>query len=102
MRSLLVAAAAALLAVITITPVQAAPRSPSPAWSAVDVGTDQGLRGLAAVNRKTAWVGGSKGGVWRTTDGGASWADVSPPDAAGLVFRDVEASDAKHAQVLAI
>jgi photosystem II stability/assembly factor-like uncharacterized protein len=102
MRSLLVAAAAVLLA-LTVTPAaHAAPPAPSHDWTPVDVGTDQGLRGLAAVDRRTAWVGGSDGGVWRTTDGGATWADVSPPDSAGLLFRDVEATDARHAHVLAI
>ena len=74
----------------------------TPAWTAVDVGTTQGLRGLDAVDRDTAWVSGSAGGVWRTTDGGATWADVSPADAAGLMLRDVEAQDADHASVLAI
>lgn len=102
MRSLLVAAAAAVLA-LTVTPsAQAAAQPPPRDWTPVDVGTDQGLRGLAAVDRRTAWVGGSDGGVWRTTDGGKTWADVSPPDTAGLLFRDVEATDARNAHVLAI
>ncbi len=73
-----------------------------PAWRSVDVGTTQQFRGLDAVNRNVAWVGGSAGGVWRTTDGGTTWRDVSPAGAAGLLFRDVEATDATHAQVLAI
>jgi photosystem II stability/assembly factor-like uncharacterized protein len=49
-----------------------------------------------------AWVGGSAGQVLRTTDGGRSWQDVSPPGSAGLLFRDVEAQDARRASVLAI
>ncbi len=73
-----------------------------PTWRSVDVGTTQQLRGLDAVDRDVAWVGGSAGGVWRTTDGGARWQDVSPAGATGLLFRDVEATDATHAQVLAI
>jgi photosystem II stability/assembly factor-like uncharacterized protein len=84
-------------------PGHAAPSSDrTPAWTSVDVGTTQGLRGLAAVDRRTAWVSGSDGGVWRTTDAGATWQDVSPPGAAGLMLRDVEARGARHAQVLAI
>ncbi|RYP88334.1 oxidoreductase [Nocardioides guangzhouensis] len=82
-------------------PADAAP-VPDPSWHRVDVGTTQGLRGLDAVDRDTAWVSGSAGGVWRTTDGGSTWQDVGPPDAAGLLLRDVEARDARHAQVLAI
>jgi photosystem II stability/assembly factor-like uncharacterized protein len=101
MRILLGTFALALAAPLTTQPAQAA--APElPEWTAVDVGTDQGLRGLDAVDRDTAWVGGSDGGVWRTTDAGATWQDVSPPDAAGLMFRDVEARDADHATVLAI
>lgn len=80
----------------------AAPVPPVPDWTPVDVGTDQGLRGLAAVDRKTAWVSGSAGGVWLTRDGGESWRDVSPDLETELMFRDVEATDARTAQVLAI
>ena len=92
-----------LLSVVVFStlPADATP-APDPSWERVDVGTTQGLRGLDAVDRDTAWVSGSAGGVWRTTDGGTTWQDVSPPDAAGLLLRDVEASDARHAQVLAI
>lgn len=73
-----------------------------PHWVAVNTGSDQQYRGLDAVNRKVAWVGGSDGEVLRTTDGGATWEDVSPDDTGGLLFRDVEARDARHASVLAI
>jgi photosystem II stability/assembly factor-like uncharacterized protein len=47
-------------------------------------------------------VSGSEGGVWRTTDRGRTWKDVSPTVGKVLLFRDVEATDARHAQVLAI
>jgi photosystem II stability/assembly factor-like uncharacterized protein len=73
-----------------------------PSWQETTVGSDQELRGLAPVDSHTAWVSGDDGGVWRTTDRGATWEDVSPPDAAGLLFRDVEATDARHAWLLAI
>ncbi|GAB3763481.1 photosystem II stability/assembly factor-like uncharacterized protein [Nocardioides ginsengisegetis] len=72
----------------------------------VDAG--QGFRGLDAVDRRTAWVtGGSateggSGTVYRTTDGGRSWQDVSPPGSDGLMFRDVEARGDDEAVVLAI
>ena len=82
-------------------PAQAAPVT-DPGWDSVDISTDQGLRGLDAVDRDTAWVGGSDGGVWRSTDAGQTWADVSPPDSEGLLFRDVEAHDSERASVLAI
>ncbi|MFJ3639205.1 WD40/YVTN/BNR-like repeat-containing protein [Streptomyces sp. NPDC090108] len=72
-------------------------------WAEKDTGTPQvRYRGLSAVDRDTAWLAGSGGTVLRTTDGGTNWRDVSPPGAADLEFRDVEAFDARRAVVLAI
>jgi photosystem II stability/assembly factor-like uncharacterized protein len=71
-------------------------------WDVTETGSDQQFRGLDAVNRRVAWVGGSDGQVLRTTDGGDSWEDVSPDDTTGLLFRDVEAHSARHASVMAI
>ncbi|MFF8191214.1 WD40/YVTN/BNR-like repeat-containing protein [Streptomyces bobili] len=101
------AACAAALAVLTAVPAQAQesgrPGGHTPAWAPKDTGTPTvRFRGLAAVDRDTAWVAGTQGTVLRTTDGGANWRNVSPPGAAGLQFRDVEAFDARHAVVLAI
>jgi photosystem II stability/assembly factor-like uncharacterized protein len=74
----------------------------TPHWALKNSGTEVRFRGLSAVNRDTAWVAGSKGTVLRTTDGGALWRNVSPPGAADLEFRDIEAFDARRAVVLAI
>lgn len=76
-------------------------------WDETVLDADQSFRGLDAVDRRTAWVSGESvsggaGTVWRTTDGGASWEQVGPPDSDGLMFRDVEALDADTAHVLAI
>ncbi|WP_190123552.1 WD40/YVTN/BNR-like repeat-containing protein [Streptomyces inusitatus] len=73
-----------------------------PGWSLKETGTDARFRGLAAVSRSTAWVAGSRGTVLRTADGGRTWRDVSPPEARGLEFRDIEAFDGDRAVVLAI
>src|SRR5262245_37620638 len=81
---------------------------PTLSWTQTVIDADQSFRGLDAVNRRTAWVtGGSatEGGpglVFRTTDGGRTWEDVSPPDTEGLLFRDVEARSALEALILAI
>ncbi|MFM9371278.1 WD40/YVTN/BNR-like repeat-containing protein [Streptomyces sp. Da 82-17] len=72
------------------------------AWELTPSGSDARFRGLAAVSRSTAWVAGSQGTVLRTVDAGRRWADVSPPGAGELEFRDVEAFDARRAVVLAI
>lgn len=100
------AACAAVLAVLTAVPAQAhatGRAGHAPAWAPKDTGAPTvRFRGLAAVDRDTAWLAGTRGTVLRTTDGGASWRNVSPPGAADLQFRDVEAFDARHAVVLAI
>ncbi|WP_436987075.1 WD40/YVTN/BNR-like repeat-containing protein [Streptomyces sp. enrichment culture] len=99
------AACAAALAALTAGPAGA--REPqerrTPHWELKDTGTpDVRFRGLAAVGRATAWAAGTAGTVLRTTDGGRSWRNVSPPGAGELQFRDVEAFDARRAVVLAI
>ncbi|MEU1890525.1 WD40/YVTN/BNR-like repeat-containing protein [Streptomyces pristinaespiralis] len=110
-RMLSVGLCAVAMAAATAAPAKAEGAAPAadrpgaagtPGWSLKDTGTDVRLRGLAPVSRKTAWVAGSKGTVLRTTDGGRSWLDVSPPGAEALEFRDVEAFDARRAVVLAI
>ena len=76
-------------------------------WQQTTLDAEQSFRGLDAVSRRTAWVAGEStaggpGTVWRTTDGGRTWQNVSPPDSDGLMFRDVEARSARSAVVLAI
>ncbi|WP_340540542.1 WD40/YVTN/BNR-like repeat-containing protein [Nocardioides sp. GXZ039] len=75
-------------------------------WRESVIDADQNLRGLDAVSKREAWVTGeslSDGAarVFRTTDGGRRWRDVSPPDTVGLSFRDVEV-EGRVAHVLAI
>ncbi|MFF3466779.1 WD40/YVTN/BNR-like repeat-containing protein [Streptomyces sp. NPDC001984] len=97
-------ACGAALAALTVGPAEAGtPDHRGPHWELKDSGTPEvRYRGLAAVDRHTAWLAGTAGTVLRTTDGGASWRNVSPPGAADLQFRDVEAFDARRAVVLAI
>ncbi|RKT07851.1 photosystem II stability/assembly factor-like uncharacterized protein [Streptomyces sp. 3211.6] len=77
-------------------------------WALKDTGAAAAngvrFRGLAAVDRATAWVAGTRGTVLRTGDGGRSWRDVSPPGAVadGLELRDIEAFDARRAVALSI
>lgn len=103
-----------LCAVTTLIVAGAAPATAAPAevrsvtadsrlsWELKPTGSQARFRGLAAVNRKVAWLGGSGGTVLRTTDGGASWQNVSPPGAAELQFRDIEAIDLHTAVALSI
>ncbi len=107
MRILLGALALALAVPVVGSPAQAESHRQQD-WREQVVDAGQSFRGLDAVDRSTAWISGGSvteggpGTVWRTTDGGDTWNDVSPPDSEGLLFRDVEARSADVALVLAI
>jgi photosystem II stability/assembly factor-like uncharacterized protein len=73
----------------------------APSWRLLDTGSTSHFRGLSAVSRSVAWVGGYDGVVLRTVDGGRTWSDVSPVGASTLQFRDIEATDAGHAVAMA-
>jgi photosystem II stability/assembly factor-like uncharacterized protein len=72
------------------------------AWQLTPTGSTARLRGLTAVDSRTAWASGSLGTVLRTTDRGATWQQVGPPGTQDLQFRDNEAFDADHAVILSI
>ncbi|MGP3982326.1 WD40/YVTN/BNR-like repeat-containing protein [Streptomyces sp. KR80] len=97
-RTVLIGLSAATLAAGSTAPAQA----DGIGWQLTPTGSDARFRGLAAVSHTTAWAAGSKGTVLRTVDGGRSWRNVSPPGAAELQFRDIEAFDTRRAVVLAI
>ena len=105
MKTLRIAALAAgvlLAASMITTPAQAGGHRPTYQWELTPTGSASQFRGLAAVSKDVAWVAGSAGQVLRTVDGGKKWQNVSPPGAEALLFRDVEAFDARRAVVLAI
>ena len=101
MKRILAFAAVSFL--LGVVPAGAA--RPGYAWHDTATGTTAHFRGLSAVSASTAWVSGytaTDGVVMRTTDRGATWQDVSPPGAAGLQFRDIEALDANTAVAMSI
>ncbi len=89
-----------LAAVVAFSTLAFTPGSLS--WQLTPTGVDARFRGLSAVSAQVAWAGGSGGTVLRTTDRGRTWRNVSPPGVADLLFRDIEAFDARRAVVLAI
>jgi photosystem II stability/assembly factor-like uncharacterized protein len=91
-----------ILAIVLFLALAPQAEAHGPKWRPVPTGSTQQFRGLDAVSKRIAWVGGSAGQVLRTTDGGKTWTDVSPPGSTGLLFRDVEAQSADKASVLAI
>jgi photosystem II stability/assembly factor-like uncharacterized protein len=91
-------AAALALFPIALCAQQARPVQITPQHTGVEVR----LRGISAVDASVAWASGQRGTVLRTSDGGASWQDVSVAGALQLDFRDIEAFDRDHAVVLSI
>src|SRR5439155_16459274 len=98
-----VLAATAVTAAVTlsVTPAAADP-APKLHWELKQTSVTARLRGLSAVSASVAWASGSAGTVLRTTDGGRSWQQVGPPDAAQLQFRDIKAFSAQRAVILSI
>lgn len=96
------AATLAALALPTAAGAQPTVTGADLGWNLTDTGVDNQFRGLAAVDADTAWVAGTEGTVLRTVDGGDTWENVSPADAEGLEFRDIEAFDDQHAVALSI
>jgi len=77
-------------------------REPFPGgFAAVASPAPVSLRGLVAIDAGNAWVSG-QGGVFRTTDGGRSWRDVTPPGPRTRDFRDVEVVDATAGGTVAL
>jgi photosystem II stability/assembly factor-like uncharacterized protein len=90
-----------VLAALVVAPGGTAAAGPL-AWRLTPTGTDAQLRGLSVIDRKVAWASGARGTVLRTVDGGRSWRQVGPPDAAELDLRDIEAFDARTAVAMTI
>jgi photosystem II stability/assembly factor-like uncharacterized protein len=103
----LATAVAVALAPLSAAAAPAGAASADLAWEESVVDADQSFRGLDAVDSETAWISGGSlssgaGRVYRTTDGGDTWQDVTPPGTEGLSLRDVDAQDANTAVVLSI
>lgn len=85
------------LLLLAVAGCRAAPAIVAEPWQPIPTPTTASLRGLAAVDARVAWVGGTNGTLLRTDDGGASWQDVCPAGAADCDFRDLHAFSAEVA-----
>jgi photosystem II stability/assembly factor-like uncharacterized protein len=71
-------------------------------WIVQTSGTTANLRGVSAVDERTAWASGTNGSVLRTLDGGATWEVLAVPGAESCDFRDIEAFSTDEAVVMGI
>ena len=101
-RGAVVLAVVLILALTFSCARPAPPSSPAPAWVVQTSGTTASLRGVSAVDDRTAWASGSKGTVLRTLDGGATWSAVPVPGEEATDFRDIEAFGPDGAVVMGI
>jgi photosystem II stability/assembly factor-like uncharacterized protein len=65
-------------------------------WQNITTDTQASFRGLSVVDDKVAWLGGSKGTVGVTTDGGKTWVFKTLEGYETLDFRSVYAFDDKN------
>jgi photosystem II stability/assembly factor-like uncharacterized protein len=66
-------------------------------WEVVTPGDLASYRALHVLDDRVVWVGGSKGQVLRTEDGGETWDSVGPTECEEAEFRSIWAWDAKTA-----
>ncbi len=64
-------------------------------WIPQTSNTRASLRGVSAVDTKTAWASGSGGTYLNTTDAGATWQASQVPGGESLDFRGIRAIDAR-------
>jgi photosystem II stability/assembly factor-like uncharacterized protein len=69
-------------------------------WRRQTAPTAADFRGLSVVGPKVAWVGGTKGTVLHTANGGETWLQAAVPGAEKLDFRDVEGFSERTAYAL--
>ncbi|MCE7068084.1 YCF48-related protein [Dyadobacter sp. CY326] len=76
----------AVLIMIWIAPHLAAAQ-----WKVINIKTTIHMRAVHAVSPTTCWIGGTKGTVLRTTNGGKDWLTSRVDGADSLDFRDIHA-----------
>lgn len=62
-------------------------------WNVIDIKTKIHMRAVHAVAPTICWIGGTKGTVLKTTNGGHTWITYKVSGADSLDFRDIHAFD---------
>ena len=96
------APAAVIVAACLITSCAGGARDIDPSVHDFETGSDAQLVGLSVVDSNVWWIGGMRGTVLRTLNGGSSWRVFTLPGADSLQFRDVRAFDGDRAYALSI
>jgi len=81
---------------------RASSRALTASWVVQASGVTASLRGVSAVDDRTAWASGVNGTVLRTLDGGTTWSAIPVPGAEKMDFRDIEAFGPDEAVVMGI
>jgi len=68
-------------------------------WKNISVDINSSFRALSVVDNHVAWVGGSKGWIGRTSDGGQTWSFKQVNNFETLDFRSVYAFDSLTAVI---
>jgi photosystem II stability/assembly factor-like uncharacterized protein len=71
-----------------------------PRWTLQASGVTASFRGFSAASSLVAWVGGSRGTVLRTVNGGGLWENVAVRGADSLDFRDVHGVSSRIAYAM--
>lgn len=101
------AALLALLSLLSTTANSASAQQPSAGFAPAlriteqTSGANQLIQAVHAVSDRVVWASGHGGLVLRTRNGGDSWQRLPVPDADSLEFRDVHATSADSAWILA-
>lgn len=74
--------------------------TPTRAWTTLESGTSESLRGLAIPSADVLWASGAHGTILRSVDGGVRWTPRPITGTEWLDFRSLHAFDAARAVVL--
>ena len=66
-------------------------------WKVLNIKTNINMRAVHAISPSNCWIGGSKGTVLKTTNGGKSWTTYKVSGGDSLDFRDIHAFDKNKA-----